>query len=93
MLSPHNKAVIARLARATQYSRGARDQSRSRGVLDHPLSRMMTMEKWRERTMNYRFNFQTAGHREQLLPSPREAVGRGRGWGVPQQTRCQRSSR
>src|SRR5258708_6188778 len=34
-----------------------------------------------------------------LLPSPREAVGsrraklalRGRGWGVPQQTRCQRS--
>ena len=25
------------------------------------------------------------------LPSPREAVGRGRGWGVPQQTRRQRS--
>jgi len=26
-----------------------------------------------------------------LIPSPREAVGRGRGWGVPQQTRCQRN--
>jgi hypothetical protein len=26
-----------------------------------------------------------------LLPSPREAAGRGRGWGVPQQTRCLRS--
>jgi hypothetical protein len=54
-----------------------------------------------------RFNFQTAAvvfftsprHREQLLPSPCEAAGsrraklalRGRGWGVPQQTRCQRS--
>ena len=25
------------------------------------------------------------------LPSPREAVGRGRGWGVAQQTRCLRS--
>ena len=25
------------------------------------------------------------------LPSPREAVGRGQGWGVPQQTRCHRS--
>src|SRR5260370_16455184 len=45
------------------------------------------------------FNFQTARHRRQFLPSPREAVGsrraelalRGRGWGVPQQTRCQRS--
>jgi hypothetical protein len=46
-----------------------------------------------------RFDYQTAGLSEQLLPSPREAVGsrraelalRGRGWGVLRQTRCQRS--
>ena len=77
MPSSRNKAVIARLDRATRYSRGARDQSRSRSVLDHPLSRMMTMEKWRERTMNYRFNFQTACRRcGNSFPSPREAAGR-----------------
>src|SRR5260370_36456737 len=31
------KTVIARLDRATQYSRGAGEQSRGRGVLDHPV--------------------------------------------------------
>src|SRR5260221_13362274 len=48
---------------------------------------------------DYALNFQTARHRQQVLPSPREAVGsrraelalRGRGWGVPQQTRGQTS--
>src|SRR5689334_12929130 len=37
-------AVIARLGRAIQYSRDAAGQSRSRGVLDHPPSRVMTKE-------------------------------------------------
>ena len=32
-----------------------------------------------------------SGRRLQFLPSPREAAGRGRGWGVPQQTRWQMS--
>jgi hypothetical protein len=32
-----NTAVIARLDRATQYSRGAGDNPRSRGVLDRPV--------------------------------------------------------
>jgi hypothetical protein len=36
-------AVIARLDRATQYSRDDCDQSRSRSVLDPPLSRRMTV--------------------------------------------------
>jgi len=36
--------------------------------------------------------FRRAGNRvECFVHSPREAVGRGRGWGVPRQTRCQRS--
>src|SRR5665213_2665973 len=39
--APHSH-VIARLDRATQYSRGGRDQPRGRGVLDPPLSRRMT---------------------------------------------------
>ncbi|MGY4284974.1 hypothetical protein ACVWXO_004194 [Bradyrhizobium sp. LM2.7] len=38
----HNLAVIARLDRAIQYSRGADGIRRSRGVLDSPLSRGMT---------------------------------------------------
>jgi hypothetical protein len=38
--------VIARLDRATQYSRIASDLSRGRGVLDPPLSRRMTIEKF-----------------------------------------------
>jgi hypothetical protein len=32
-----NTAVIARLDRATQYSRDASDRMRSRGVLDRPV--------------------------------------------------------
>ena len=48
---------------------------------------------------DFAISFQTARHRHQFLPSPREAVGsrraklalRGRGWGVPQQTRGQTS--
>ncbi|QOZ44062.1 hypothetical protein XH89_11625 [Bradyrhizobium sp. CCBAU 53340] len=35
-------AVVARLDRATQYSRDAGDSRRSRGVLDPPRSRGMT---------------------------------------------------
>jgi hypothetical protein len=35
--------VIARLDRATQYSRAAGDKSRGRGVLDHPHARVMTI--------------------------------------------------
>src|SRR5258706_14201427 len=37
-------AVVARLDRAIQDSRDADDKSRSRGVPDHPLSRVMTTE-------------------------------------------------
>jgi hypothetical protein len=36
--------VIARLDRATQYSRDAGDKSRRLGVLDHPPPRVMTAE-------------------------------------------------
>jgi hypothetical protein len=38
--------VVARLDRATQYSRGRRFRfdPRSRGVLDHPHARVMTTE-------------------------------------------------
>src|SRR3954464_9428848 len=39
----HNLAVIARLDRAIQYSRDAGEIRRSRGVLDSPLSRGMTV--------------------------------------------------
>jgi hypothetical protein len=35
--APHSPAVIARLDRATQYSREGRVQPRSRGVLDRPV--------------------------------------------------------
>jgi hypothetical protein len=42
--TPH-LAVVARLARAIQYSRDSRDKSRRRGVLDHPPSRVMTDER------------------------------------------------
>jgi hypothetical protein len=34
----YDPGVIVRLDRASQYSRGAEDQSISRGVLDPPLS-------------------------------------------------------
>src|SRR5438477_6293649 len=37
-----HSAVIARLDRATQYPETLMIKSRSRGVLDHPLSRMTT---------------------------------------------------
>src|SRR5258708_30365058 len=35
--------VVARLDRAIQYSRAVAIESRSLGVLDHPLSRVMTV--------------------------------------------------
>jgi hypothetical protein len=37
LMNETNTAVIARLDRATQYSRGGRVQPRSRGVLDRPV--------------------------------------------------------
>jgi hypothetical protein len=39
----HPTAVVARLDLMIQYSRGRATGSRSRGVLDHPLSRVMTV--------------------------------------------------
>jgi hypothetical protein len=42
-LNKHS-AVIARLARAIQYSSAPVHEPIGRGVLDHPLSRVMTTE-------------------------------------------------
>jgi len=43
MIAHHTLAVIARLGRAIQYSRDASGRPRSRGVLDSPPSRGMTV--------------------------------------------------
>jgi hypothetical protein len=37
MYRSRNPAIIARLDRATQYSRDVQDKPRSRGVLDRPV--------------------------------------------------------
>jgi hypothetical protein len=62
--------VIARESGRSSTPRLLDSITTASGILDHPLSRLMTMEKWRERAMNYRFNFQTSRYAQTRLGDP-----------------------
>jgi hypothetical protein len=102
--APSSTAVIARLDRAIQYSREAAMESRSRGVLDHPLEPVIGLAagetRWRVMTVHdgaaacHRLQYVIRGLDPRIHPSSQEASREKDGLpGHPARGACHRAAR
>src|SRR5690349_20484651 len=73
-IEPHS-AVVARLDRATQYAAASRPGTDVSGILDHPLSRVMTSNLIFERGHHARAVQTRRGSRHQFRSPPHRPVG------------------